>query len=237
MIIDVNTVFGVIPKDNFDASVERLKELIGGHGISKVCSLSLKGLYYDFKEGNDETWSVAQENEEIIPVATINPRKYVGCWEEVGRCVELGFKLFKLFPNEQGWGHDYAPFSRLLKIIGEYSLPILLPASSGMTPMARIASHFKTPVIFTGVSYGNLSEALVIMEETPDIYIETSRLNTPDAYELIVETVGPGRVLFGSGAPLEHIGSVLEPIMKAEISQGARQSILGGNLLELLDMA
>lgn len=71
-IVDVNTLFGTWPRANRDVSLNTLLDLMSRHNVVETCSLSARGIFYDFHEGNDETLAACKAHPSIIPVATLN---------------------------------------------------------------------------------------------------------------------------------------------------------------------
>ncbi|MFQ6099388.1 MAG: hypothetical protein ACE5O2_16770, partial [Armatimonadota bacterium] len=126
-IVDVLTTFGACPGRRADWSLDSLLSILDRHGVGKALSLSLKGVAYDFSEGNDETLQVSRRHPVIEPVATIDPRRHFGCVEEVSRRVEQGFRVFRFFPTEQGWPINFLPFRRLLERLAEHDVRLILP--------------------------------------------------------------------------------------------------------------
>ena len=54
-MIDINTLFGFWPKKKADISLDTLLGLMDEKGIEKAFSISARGAFYDFIEGNNET--------------------------------------------------------------------------------------------------------------------------------------------------------------------------------------
>jgi len=78
-IIDVNTIFGFWPKRKADIALETLLRLMEEKGISRACTLSARGVFYDFIEGNQETLAAAQAHPQLMAVGTVNPCRWLGC--------------------------------------------------------------------------------------------------------------------------------------------------------------
>ena len=236
-VIDVNTVFGIWPVRKVEISLEMLLSILERGNVSKALSLSARGIFYDYHEGNDETLAVSQQDARIIPVATINPARYFGIVEEVQKRIDQGFRVFRFFPRYQDWHLDYAPFSRVIKALAQTPAILMLPASEGINNVARLSEKIKNPVIIDTLRYFNLAEALVVMQENPRIFVETHLINSANFVELLVQEVGAERVLFGSSTPLNYLSSARMPIEMAEVTLDQKALILGGNILRLLEMA
>ena len=115
-IVDANTIFGFWPRKKVDISLKKLLEIMQKYNVRSCISLSAKGIFYEYKEGNKETLEVCKQHPEIIPVATIDLRKYFGKKNIIKNLINEGFKALRLFPDFQGWPFNYQPF---LKIVEE----------------------------------------------------------------------------------------------------------------------
>ena len=236
MIIDANTVFGFWPSRRSDISAETLLRIMDEHGVERACAVSAKGILYQAREGNEETLALSRKEPRIIPAATIDPRKYLDCLEEIERCREAGFRMFHLFPENQSWNGNSAAARRVIRHLGKLGLPVMVSQAGGVLALSQINQDFSAPLIFSQVNYGSLPEVLAVMEENQNVYLETSLLNPPGAVEMLVDMVGPERLIFGSEAPLSYMGSTLKTIQSAQISEEDRSLILGGNIARLLGL-
>lgn len=236
-IIDCNAFFGFSSKRNLDMSIDSLKKIMDKYQRLNVIILSTVGIQYDYQTGNEETLSVCkQEGKRFLPAASIDPRRYFGCKEEVERRVKQGFKLFRFFPDSQGWPLEFAPFQKILEEINRFGKPVMIPAAGyGLpTQVTKLIKDLEMPIILTSISYCNLSEALVLMKDYPQIYVETHLLNSPDAIEIVTSEVGCERLVFGSNSPLSYFSSAFLPILYADINQEEKSKILGENILKLI---
>jgi len=236
-VVDANTLFGFYSKRKVDSSKEALVQELKRHGVKKALTLSMKGIYYDHVLGNAETLQTCAGEAMLLPVATVDPRKYYGGKNELRSLVETGFKAFRLFPDLQGWPLDYAPFLKFLEEAREACKPLLFPAYTAgfITKAAKLTENHGFPVVFTSVGYWTISEAIAAMREAAHVYVETHLLDSPDAIEVLTREVGAERLIFGSNMPLSYFSVAYLPIVNAEVSEEAKAMILGGNLLKLLE--
>ncbi len=232
-IFDAVTSFGSYPGKQVDYSLDTLLEILRDNGVDRALSLSLKGVYYDFEEGNDETLAASQEHEAIIPVATIDPRRHIGCMEEVARRVEQGFRVFRFFPADQGWPVDFLPFRNLLRELAKHDVRLIFPASGNGAVTALfdvLAAHAPgAPALLTGVSYANLAELIAALKASDRLYADVHMLNSPNALELIAEEAGIERIVFGSGSPAREFLTALNVVTASTLSEADKQRILSEN--------
>jgi len=241
-IIDVNTIFGRWPIRRVDTSLERLIQLINKHKVTKAFSLSTKGIFYDYEEGNNETLTISQQNEKICPVATIDLRQWFGDKRKVEERVEQGFKLFRLFPEYQhGWPIEYTPFQRLIECLEEFEVPLMISCTSmgTATQIANIIKGKDIIVILSGVNTSAsplFPEVIMVAKEKPNIYIETHRFDSARAYEFFTKEVGADRLIYGSYAPLHYMASSLLSLERADIPDSSKELILSGNIERILEV-
>jgi predicted TIM-barrel fold metal-dependent hydrolase len=234
-LFDVSTVFGVWPKRRADISLPTLRRLMREHHITRACTLSAAGIFYDFIEGNNETLAVAAAHPELTPVGTVNPCRWLGCLDEARRLIDQGVRLFRFFPQFQEWHINQAPFRKLLReALAPAGVVLMLPADLGFTTIGDMAAAIPNPVIIEAFKYSFLAEAIVVMQETANIYIETHMINSPNWVELLKAEVGVERLIFGSNAPLAYVSAATAQIEHASISAADKALIFGGNLGRLL---
>ena len=235
-MIDANTLFGFWQKRRIDLSLEKLLEVMAGHKVEKFLSLSTTGIFYDYEEGNEETLRVSRDYPQIVPVATVDPRRYFGRGDLVRKLSEKGFKAVRLFPDLQSWPLDYEPFLNIVREAEEVKLPLMISVAGlgGITEIAKITDGYKTSIILTGVNYNQFSEALAVAKSHKNIYLETSLFDTPDAYEIFIREIGAEKLVFGSHSPFHYFSSSFLPLKKAEIGEKEKHLVLEGNIERIL---
>ncbi len=247
LIIDVNTSFGRMPGGGRAQPLEVLLQETARYGIALAATSSLKAVYYHHTEGNDDSLAAAHTHPNLLPVAVLNPKQIVGHEEEIDRRLREGFRLFRFYPEEQGWDISCLPFRRILGRLAGTGAVIAMPAGNWGT-ISRLASETAAPstgsgqapglpLIALGVHYTQVGECIEVMERYPHVYAEVHRLGTYRALEMLVQRVGSERVLFGSGAPQKPLASALNVVWFADLSDMDRQAIFGGNAVRLLGLS
>lgn len=236
-IFDSNTFFGFSPREKADYSLDALGEMLKSNGVSKAISCSLRGVYYDFKEGNDESVAASREHPWLVPAATIDPRRHLGCLAEVERMRLAKVKAFRFFPDVQGWPLDFLPMRNLLQEIGRLGGVVFLPAgeSGAPTRILHLAEALSVPIVMVGANYSNLAEAIACLLASENLYLDTQQLVTPMVLEVLVQEVGIQRIIFGSRAPERHLRAILNVIANSTLKETEKQSILSDNLLRILE--
>ncbi|MGD8238068.1 MAG: amidohydrolase family protein [Armatimonadota bacterium] len=232
-ILDAVTSFGAYPGKQVDWSLEALLGVLQQNGVGRALSLSRKGVYYDFEEGNDETLAVTREHPAIMPVATIDPRRHLGCIAEVGRRVEQGFRVFRFFPAEQGWPWNFLPFHNLLRELAGCDVRLMLPVS-GNGAITAVHDALKAhapdlPVLLIGVTYSNLAELIAALRATDRLYTDVHMMDSPNALELIADEAGVERLIFGSNSPERELRSALNVVTYSSLSDADKRKVLAEN--------
>jgi len=235
-LLDATTSFGSSPAKRADWSLPTLLTILEKHGVERALTLSLRGKYYDFTSGNVETLAACRDHSILRPVATIDPRRYLGCLDEVARSAEAGCVAFRFFPDHQGWPLEWLPFLEIAEAIARADLPVILPggAPGNITLAGRLLSPLGLRVLFLGVGYGNMAEALAALRAHPAFYFDTHLMDTPEALEVLCRDGGEERVVFGSNAPERYFESALNILQAADLSVDQRKAISGGNLRRFL---
>jgi predicted TIM-barrel fold metal-dependent hydrolase len=230
-VIDIGTLFGVRPATDLDLTAATLLQMMANNRVDGALTCSLKAIQYDFVAGNDETLARHSAHPELRPVAVVDPRRAPDCYAEVERCADAGFIAYRCLREYQGWAIANQAFVHLLRAIATTGLPVIVhtPESGDATALLQIAGDWETPVVLAAVSYSVLSEALAVVAEAPNFYLEAHRLSLPGQVEVMAEAVGAERLMFGSWAPLYAQRPSLDAILGAAICQTDKERILSGN--------
>jgi predicted TIM-barrel fold metal-dependent hydrolase len=235
-VIDCNTVFGPSPTPAMDLSLDRLVQAIRNHGIARACTLSTVGVCHNYADGNAATIAACAGNPELIPVASIDPRGFFKDSDTPEKMFAQGFKMFRLFPDEQGWPINYAPFPVILDSIEATGAPVMVGVGrqGDASALLGLAKGRRNVFILTNVSYEGVAEAAFAMRQSENIYLETHSLMAPSAVALMVNEVGSERLLFGSGCPGASLAGALKKVQMGELSDSIKSAILSGNIKNIL---
>lgn len=236
MLIDANTSFGLSASDNTDYSVSRLLSVLDRHGVDHALTYSRRGRDYDFVTGNDETVATCRAHPQLWPVAAIDPRRLIGCREEVTRCADLGCVAFRFFPDAQGWPVVFQPFLDLCEAIAEVGLPIILPAGppGQQTAIGERLAPYGVNILVVGSGYWSNAETAAVMARHPNVFAECHVVNSPGTIETMGRHADFGQLVFGSNSP----ATAFEPPhlmgLHADLTPEQRAGFFGGNVLRFL---
>jgi predicted TIM-barrel fold metal-dependent hydrolase len=235
-IVDANAAIGSHPSHKLNMTVERLMRDMNAGKIASSLIQSTHGIYDRHERGNSIVLESARANNRLIPIATINPLMFFGINQDIENLHSAGFRIFKFYPSHQNWDLESAVFSHIVKQLSSMNIPIMIdtPETGQPTKALRAAENYESTIILCSISLDTLSESLALMEDYPNVMIETHKLHVPGALEMITEKVGADRIVFGSGAPLRSLASSLSYIVCSNLPDDARQQILSRNILRVM---
>ena len=232
-IIDMVTSFGWDRNRPTDWGLDTLLGVLERHGVERAYTHSWRAVHYAGPEGNDETLAACAEHEVLAPVGVLDPRRFFDCREEARRRCRQGFRVFRFFPEVQGWSVESLAFRKICETLAELGASIIIPAGGSGQP-SRIAERLADldlRVLLIGGSYGSLGEILAVLEEFPRAYADGHVMDSPYAIEALLEFGGDHRALFGSDSPARSFEAPLLMAQHAEITEDQRRRYLRDNAL------
>ncbi|HET7769532.1 MAG TPA: amidohydrolase family protein [Chloroflexota bacterium] len=237
------------------ATVRRLLEQMDAGGVDYAVALAFGWADQALCEEQNEYILAAirahPEGTRLIPACSVQPRAGRAALRELERVAALGCRVVgELFPDGQGFGlDDRALLAPLLEACAALRVIPLVHASEPLgrdyagkgetTPqrllqLAQLAAEVapELPVLCA-----HLGGGLPYYELMPEVRAVASRLRydtgaaaylyAPDALRHACE-IAPGRVLFGSDYPVIGLRRMLDFVRAAPLSDGDRESLLGG---------
>jgi predicted TIM-barrel fold metal-dependent hydrolase len=217
-IIDTNVSlfhwpFRRLPLDDADSLVAKLRSL----GIEQAWAGSFEGLLHrDITSVNRRLADACRERPELLPIGSINLE--LPDWEaDLHRCFgELEMPGVRLHPNYHGYKLDDPRFVRLIELAtkaGRFvQLVTVLEDTRTQHPLVRVADVDLTPLpkFMSQVEGARIqllnhrpsTATLKIFAKIDGLYFDTSRVESTDGVPQLVDQLPPGRVLYGSHAPL-----------------------------------
>ena len=257
MILDMHVLLGRWPFAplQYD-TVEGVLELMDRAGIDKAVATSLNSVfYYDCEIGNREVGQAcAQHPDRLIPFAVLNP--HLMLWREhLHECVEAyGAKGIKLHPDY----HKYSLLGdRAAEVMAEahtLGLPVYVQTSLldirhhpgyclvPEVPIREVAQaverYLENIFIVAGAKHFR-TRAVELFDAagSDNFYIVTDGLGGPfDGIGELAETIGSGRLLFGTRAPLLYAEAARVVVEQSDLSEEDRKGIFGENAARLLGL-
>ena len=130
-IVDCSTHFGHRAHDSLDVTLETLLGELQRHNVACAWAYSLRSVARLARDGNAEALDAAARHSQLVPVATVDARQYPECLEDVDRCLSAGLRLFRLFPHEQHWSLQSAPFEQIVQRLFGHAAALIVSAADG----------------------------------------------------------------------------------------------------------
>jgi len=147
----------------------------------------------------------------------------------------------RAFPAAHGFFLDRRSCGKIIDAIIERRIPLLLSIRRGTdygTVHALLSEYPDLICVLCDHSEWALDRQIpTLLENCPNIHIDTTFFGLHGMIEWIAERFGAHRVLFGSGFPETAFGPMVHEIRQAEIPEADRAAIAGGNLQRILDEA
>lgn len=254
-IVDTNVSlfqwpFRRLPLDNPAALANKLQSL----GITKAWAGSFEGvLQRDLAGVNSRLVEECRKHEIFVPVGAVNPT-LPGWKDDLGRCLaEHKMVAIRLHPNYHGYTLDSPMFSRLLNLATEagrfVQIAVSLEDTRTQHEKMQIADVDLSPLVTVLkrmplarvqlLNYKPSASLLGKLAEVPGIYFDTARVDGTDGVPSLVESVKPGRVMFGTHSPFlipeaalirTHESDLLDPPALRAVLSGNSERVLQGNI-------
>src|SRR5690606_6024479 len=218
-------------------------------GIDDAWVSHLPSIFWrDPMEGNDWLFDVAAREPRLLPVPSVHPG--LPHWEEeVHRARRNGAPAVRADPTFYGIDPSGAAMRALVKAAGSAGLPLLmavrledgrqrhpndraeeLPAAA---VRALIRSDRKARLVVTHADRGFIEETHFgsTPAEADRIWWDVTWVWGPpeDQLEVLLETIGPSRFVFGTGQPLRIPENSIAKLDLLELSASDRAAIESGN--------
>lgn len=205
------------------------------------CALVTHGLAREY----DPTYGNRLLAEEIA-----KSERLFGCWvllpHHVGEMAEPaelvremrrnGIVAGKVYPSTQKFLLDERTCGGLFDALEAERIPLLIEfTQTDQATLSRLCeSHPQLPVLLQGYRHGNERMLFPMLDAHENLHVEFSSLQSNLIIELLVERIGPERLLFGTESPIKSPGAARALIDYAAIDDDDRALITGGNLARLL---
>lgn len=245
-IIDTNISlfrwpFRRLPLDDPNALVKKLRSL----GIAQAWSGSFEAiLHRDIASVNQRLADACRNRVELIPVGSVNP-ELPGWEDDFRQCIkDHNMPGVRLHPNYHGYTLDDPRFRHLVELATSAGRFIQVAAAMEDTrtqhtlvqiPDVDLAPLIKLmkgiPGARVQIINHNLRPPLLSqLGETPGVFFDTSRVDGTDGVPKLVQSVPPGRVLFGSHAPfLIPEAALIRVHESGTIEEASLRAVLAGN--------
>lgn len=252
MLIDVNAYIGHWPFRQLRiTTAEGLVREMDRQGIDRAVAANLHGVFYqNVQPANEELAEAARPfGDRLIPFATLNPA-YPGWEEDLRRCEGLGLRGLRLYPQYHGY-----------QLAGEAALALVDAAArlgwAVQAPMRLVDRRGRHPMdLGEDLSPANYEAAI---GARPNVHwmilaaagldgrrlppeanyaVEISRLTAVLRRDIqrLLEGVGPRRVVWGTGMPLNMAAPALLRLQALDVEAEVKERIAWRNAAEMLGL-
>lgn len=251
-IIDCNANLGNWPFRRMSYNTpEALLERLGRVGIERAWVTLLDAVMLK-NVGAANPWlaELVAGREALTPVGSVNPTW--PAWErDVAECAELGFAGVRVNPNYHGWELAGGELRALLSAAGELGLfveiavrmtderhhhPLVMVPPTSLGGLAPIAGdHPEVPIIVANAKQGDLGPLGPGAQLPANLYFEMSHFESVGGVQTAAESLGVGRILFGTHAPYYYPeSSHLKVFQECAFPEEDLAAITHGNAERLL---
>ncbi len=185
--------------------------------------------------------TAAESGGRIIGFGQVNPRA-PGAVDEILRCGELGLRGLKLHPTLHGYHFaDHGLLDPIFTAAREAGILILVNALDDpwCAPLSfeEISRGFpEVPLLIAhSGTVWNVTEAMLVSERNPHIYLETSSTQLLEV-KMAYDRVGPEKMIMGTDWPGSVFALERAKIARAIADERDRALVEGGNLARLLGL-
>jgi hypothetical protein len=220
------------------AALGSLVEARRAHGIRLSLASSLLASSADGSTGNRLAAEAAADTENgIAAIAVVGPRRTGDASrrvEEAARSGAVGYRL-------DGWDGGAPPSEAIREVLGAIARagrPLLVPLerSGAASQIGAATVELGIPVVLLGAHYTHIVHDLAAAARYPHLHLETSALAHFGAIESALRTIGPERLLLGTGSPGRAAASPISAILASTIPADAKRLVLGGNAIRLFGL-
>ncbi len=226
-----------IPHNDARGMVETMDRL----GMDACVSSPHLSIGPGYREGNRHVMAAADEFPgRIIPYVTINPnypeaevREEIEHWHQFGR-----IKAFKIHPSLHNYKVDGPGYGPIFEYATEHSIPILShswtgDSLAGASLLSRLSEQMPGVAFLIGhsaSSWAMIDEACEEAKKRDNLYLDlTGSQLLYQALEIMVQRVGPLKLLFGTDLPFIDPTPGLGCVLMSRLSDDDKRQILGLN--------
>jgi predicted TIM-barrel fold metal-dependent hydrolase len=256
MLLDANAWLGHYPFRQVPHNTpDGLLGLMDKHQIERAVVSSLHAVFYrDPQGGNEELarW-VAPHRDRLIPCATLNPT-YAGWERDLRQCgEEWEFRGLRLFPAYHNYRLAGTECRDLVQAATERGLHVAIPlrledrrgrhwldttAEVSLADVADLARACPEAEILVLEALGVENSSFVRDPSLAEarVSFEFSRMTTvlQQTIPRLLETLGPERLVFGTGMPLKYGKAALLKLELLEAPPAVKERLAHENMERLL---
>jgi hypothetical protein len=221
----------------------RLLETMEALGVSAAVIRPLKPPDFDMDAANRRVAALQAGEPRLIGFARVNPLERRAPQQARRAVEEYGLKGLHLHPWEENCPINSPKVDGVVRAL-EGKVPVYVsagfPVVSHPLQVQELAERHPDTLFIaahggqqdnSGMSF---EDSLLVARETPNVLFDVAGVYRRDFIELLVETAGSARVLFGSCTPYMDMALEIVRVRATHLSQQAKQDIFHDNMARLL---
>lgn len=205
------------------------------YGVSAIMLSSHQAISADYREGNRLSIEWARRYPgRIWAYMVVNPNYPDEMTDELETCLNSGVvRGIKIHPELNGdYPMDGSGYETMWAFAAEHRLPVLFHTYFGgdrLHVIDELAATYPTVTMIVGHAAVDLGvEGAVELANTRENVVLdiTAPQNKPGIVEFLVKHVSSSQLAFGSDMPFLDLGTMLGPIIYADISEPDREAVL-----------
>lgn len=242
--------FGSKNVGGHNISVSQLIETMDNVGVSRAVVYHTLAREYHPAHGNQQLLAEIKGNEDRLTICWVLLPHHTGEFDHpkqlVKQMLQENISMARIFPSFNASSHRFELaewcVGELLSELQNAKIPLLIDFAlfrrdqPPFRDIFRICSNYPDlSVILIGMQARNNRNIYPLIAKFSNLYIQTAGYYVHRGIEHFVETFGSERLIFGSGYPVQGMGSASFHINRALIPEEDKKLIAGGNLQRLID--
>ncbi|HZC27338.1 MAG TPA: amidohydrolase family protein [Actinopolymorphaceae bacterium] len=238
-LFDANAMVGKLAGEPGGSDAAGLVAALARVGVGEAVVSHVRAWQNDPKAGNRQLVVDLASTPCLRPCWVVLPDT---CGELGGIDVFLaaatgaGVVATRAFPADHGYRLDGADFAPVLAGLERAGLPLIVDADqTSWAHLEAVAARYRAlTFVACTIGYRALRRVAGVLARTDNILVDLSYLGTHLGLEWLVERFGPGRLLFGTGAPRRDPADAVTRLLWSELPAEAISRIGAGNLRQLV---
>jgi hypothetical protein len=232
---DAHTHTGAIPIDVPPIAGTSLVATLGELGTTRAVASSAYGVFTDPRAGNAEIVELCRRDPSLLGYLVVDPGDPEGVRDEIISWGQMpGVVGIKIHAQRAGIDTNSASMRKTFDVLADHGRPVLIHNAGGGWDAALLEiahAHPRLPIIVAHAGLGRPAvEAGRVVSESERVYLElSSSVADLRVLRALVRTIDPGRLLWGSDAPLLDPAFVLGTYLDAGIDPDSADRIAWSN--------
>jgi predicted TIM-barrel fold metal-dependent hydrolase len=203
-----------------------------------------QAVVFPFVEGDFDneiiTTAVHDFPDRLIPFCAVNPWHRDRAVAELTKRADAGFRGVKLHPTLHGYHlSDFGLVGPVLDAVRDAGLVVICHGASDLynapPEFAAVAQRYPEVSFLMAHSgtFWSHEQAVELAKETPNLYLETSRVPVHEIAYSVTE-LGPEKVVWGTDSPFVDYEFEYHKMERVAADADAVSLVCGGNLARLL---